>query len=249
MSWTLGGDDEDQVALKLQSQLIVTLPVAHDEVEVHLVQSSDTQKFGGTVVPVESDSNPTEKIDPEIRVRLSMYKTREHLKLVSLLRTVGSGPSMDGFGVLNRIRTFAKFATPSAPEEVSTLTERYRLLSGLPIELASVPSLQRLCLDNNKITVLPPEMAQLTHQIRLRTARAQRSTADGVATLLSLSRMVGNFGTRFVPLLLAEFTALSGVIRTAEELKTYHEACWTTDWAMTGRGLGIWYCRGKVGEG
>ncbi|KAL3693756.1 hypothetical protein R1sor_007407 [Riccia sorocarpa] len=163
-----------------------TLPVAHDEVEVHLTQSSDTQEFGGTVVP-ESDSNPTEKIEPEIRVQLSIYKTREHLKLVALLRTVGSGPSMDSFGVLNRILTFAKFAAPSAPEEVSVLTERNRFLSvlnlsncsltGLPIELASVPSLQRLCLDNNKITVLPPELGQLTH---LKVLRADNNLLTSV---------------------------------------------------------------------
>ncbi|KAG6554512.1 hypothetical protein Mapa_003891 [Marchantia paleacea] len=189
LDWA-AGDDEDQVALKLQSQLMVTLPSPHDEVAVRIGQFVDTKNTEETDLP-ESDADPQAvpedevEVESDVRVIFNVYKTREHLKLVSLSRTVGSGPSVDGLGVLNRI--LDKFANSSAPEEVSGFTEHWRVLSvlnlsncsltGLPIELARLPMLQRLYLDNNKITVLPPELGQLK---QLKVLRADHNLLTSV---------------------------------------------------------------------
>lgn len=138
LDWA-AGDDEDQVALKLQSQLMVTLPSPHDEVAVHLGQLVATDESEETEVAeteTAAQAEPEGKVEPDIRVSFSVHKTREHLKLVSLSRTVGSGPSVDGMGVLNRI--LAKFANPSTPEEVSGFTERYRFLSVLNLSNCSL---------------------------------------------------------------------------------------------------------------
>ncbi|CAM6093593.1 unnamed protein product [Calypogeia fissa] len=200
LDW-FAGEDEDQVALKLQSQLMVTLPAPHDKVALHL--EPEPEPSLGTDHAHENGENGENELEEmvkdtesSIKVSFSVHKTREHLKMVSLSRTAGSGPSVDGLGVLNRI--LDRFDNTNVVEEQLGYTQHWRslsvlnlsncLLTTLPIELGKLPMLQRLYLDNNKITVLPPELGQLEH---LQVLRADHNLLTSVpAELRQCLRLV-----------------------------------------------------------
>ena len=82
LDWT-AGDDEDQVALRLQSQLMVALPMPQDSVVVEL---KEREGDGGNV-----------------GVDMKVVKRRDPLRVVKMSKPVGSGQLSDGIGVVTRL--------------------------------------------------------------------------------------------------------------------------------------------------
>ncbi|KAJ6801064.1 phospholipase A I [Iris pallida] len=145
-------DDEDQVALRLQSQLVVALPPPQDTVLIDLHEAEE------------------EGAGPRVRVGMRVMKRREPLRAVRMTKAVGSGQQSDGIGVLTRlIRSNIVPAGPSAPADaipdhwktVTVLNLSGCGLLSLPAELTRLPQLERLYLDNNKLTQLPPELGEV----------------------------------------------------------------------------------------
>ncbi|EEF43897.1 conserved hypothetical protein [Ricinus communis] len=143
LDWTVG-DDEDQVALRLQSQLMVALPLPQDCVTVDL--------------NVKEGEN--------VGVEMKVVKRREPLRGM-ILSKGGSGQQSDGIGILTRLLR-SNLVTDGV---VSTCGEHWRnvtllslcgcCLSVLPAELIGLPLLEKLYLDNNRLSVLPPELGEL----------------------------------------------------------------------------------------
>lgn len=146
LDW-IAGDDEDQVALRLQSQLMVALPVPQDAVAIELRQTE------GNVVGVE----------------MKVEKRREPLRAVTMVKAAGSGQQSDGVGVL--VRLLRSNLVPSGDGSPVQCGDHWRsvtLLSlggcglmTLPVELTRLPILEKLYLDYNKLSVLPPELGEL----------------------------------------------------------------------------------------
>jgi hypothetical protein len=88
-------NDENKVVLKLQSQIMVTLPVPQDEIQVSLVVAPPRYEESKNCVDNESDRT--------VQVKMELHKRRDLLRVVSLSRTVGAAPSADGLGVLTRV--------------------------------------------------------------------------------------------------------------------------------------------------
>lgn len=80
LDW-VAGDDEDQVAIRLQSKLMVALPEPQDTVSVELRETEE--KLVGVEMKVE--------------------KRREPLRAVTMAKAAGSGQQSDGVGVLVRL--------------------------------------------------------------------------------------------------------------------------------------------------
>lgn len=123
LDWS-AGDDEDQVFLKLQSQLMITLPAPHDEIQVNIGVVAQQQEK-----EEEEEDLPSEK--KKVHLNLLVHKQRELLKVVSLTRTVGSGPSGDGLSVLTRVLVPEPIARASVTEELLGYTQNYRSISVL----------------------------------------------------------------------------------------------------------------------
>lgn len=87
LDWT-AGDSEDQVALRLESQLMVALPAPHDTVVVELKGIGDDDDEGG---------------GENVALVMRVEKRREPLRAVTLMKAVGSGQQYDGVGVLTRL--------------------------------------------------------------------------------------------------------------------------------------------------
>lgn len=85
LDWS-GYDDEDQVALRLQSKLMVALPPPVDTVFLDL----------------EEDEKGDEG-EERVRVSMRILKRREPLRAVRLTKAIGSGQQIDGIGVLKRL--------------------------------------------------------------------------------------------------------------------------------------------------
>lgn len=81
LDWS-AGDDEDQVALRLQSQLMVALPAPQDCVTVDLKAAEEGKE--------------------NVEVEMKVEKRREELRGVIVGKT-GTGQQSDGVGVLSRL--------------------------------------------------------------------------------------------------------------------------------------------------
>ncbi|KAJ4838695.1 Phospholipase A I [Turnera subulata] len=159
LDWT-AGEEEDQVALRLQSQLMVALPMPQDCVTVDL-------KVG------EGEAEANAAAPAAVEVEMTVDKRREPLRGVIMGKS-GSGQQNDGVGVLTRLFR-SDMATPgeiggaSGPgfgDHWSTVTLLSLCgcnLSVLPADLIRLPQLEKLYLDNNKLSVLPPELGELKH--------------------------------------------------------------------------------------
>lgn len=147
LDWS-AGDDEDQVVLKLQSQIMVTLPAPQDDIHVVLavVPSADEQ------VQESPHVHSNDQHDRMVQVRMDVRKRRELLRVVSLSRTVGSGPSIDGLGVLTRVLVPAsteQLAKTTVSSELLGYSQNYRSISILNLSncflTVSLPPHARIC--------------------------------------------------------------------------------------------------------
>ncbi|KAL0535186.1 hypothetical protein IC582_029510 [Cucumis melo] len=150
LDWS-AGDDEDQVALRLQSQLMVALPVPQDAVQVELKYREEA-----------------ENVDVDMRV----LKRREPLRAVTMAKSAGSGQQNDGVGVLTRLlRSNLAQKIPGAGDAAVDFGEHWKTVTmlnlcgcgllALPADLTRLPLLEKLYLENNKLTVLPPELGEI----------------------------------------------------------------------------------------
>ncbi|KAJ6767317.1 CALCIUM-INDEPENDENT PHOSPHOLIPASE A2-GAMMA [Salix purpurea] len=130
-------DDEDQVALRLQSQLMVALPAPQDCVTVDLKAAGEEEG--------------------RVEVEMKVEKKREELRGV-LLGKSGSGQQSDGVGVLTRL-----FRSDGGRhwKTVTLLSLCGCGLLTLPAVIIQLPNLEKLYLDNNRLSVLPPELGEL----------------------------------------------------------------------------------------
>lgn len=87
LEWT-SGEEEEQLALKLQSQWMVALPVPQDSVVVELA-------------PEKSDEVGDDVAN--VGVGMRVVRRREPLRGVVLTKAAGSGQLSDGIGVLTRL--------------------------------------------------------------------------------------------------------------------------------------------------
>ncbi|KAH7662143.1 Phospholipase A(1) protein [Dioscorea alata] len=155
LDW-LAGDDEDQIALRIQSQLMVALPPPQDSVVLNLYPNANADADGD--------------LDDGVTVDMKIVTRREPLRSIRMYRTAGSGQQSDGVGVLTRLLR-SDLAPAGSGESVLELAEHWKGvtvldlsgcgLSVLPVELTKLPQLERLYLDNNKLSLLPPELGQL----------------------------------------------------------------------------------------
>ncbi|GMJ15302.1 hypothetical protein like AT1G61850 [Hibiscus trionum] len=146
LDW-VSGEDEDQVALKLRSQLMVALPVPQDAVAIELR---------------ETQGNAA-------RVEMKVEKRREPLRAVIMYKAGGSSQQSDGVGVLVRLlRSDLVLSGDGTPigngdhwKSITLLSLCGCGLTTLPIELTRLPILEKIYLDNNKLSHLPHEFGEL----------------------------------------------------------------------------------------
>lgn len=112
LDWS-AGDDEDQVALRLQSQLMVALPMPQDTVVVELTSGEEERNVG---------------------VEMKVVKRREPLRAVTLNKTAGSGQQSDGTGVLTRLLRL-DFASqmPGVADGVSACGDHWKSVTMLSL--------------------------------------------------------------------------------------------------------------------
>ncbi|XP_028762953.1 LOW QUALITY PROTEIN: phospholipase A I-like [Neltuma alba] len=149
LDWS-AAENEDQVALKLQSQLMVALPMPQDCVLVEL-RAEDIER---------------------VILDMKVMRRRDPLRAITMTKTVNTGQQTDGAGVLTRLLSSNLASLMPAVEEgvhgcgdhwrsVSLLSICACGLSVLPVELIQLPHLEKLYLNNNRLSVLPPELGEL----------------------------------------------------------------------------------------
>lgn len=85
LDWNASEDDL-QVALRLQSHVMVALPLPQDTVVINLLSKSD-----------DDDDSPV------VCLRMKVVKQRDPLRAVVMSRVGGSGPQYDGMGVFTKL--------------------------------------------------------------------------------------------------------------------------------------------------
>ncbi|KAL5706256.1 hypothetical protein ACHQM5_024453 [Ranunculus cassubicifolius] len=116
-------------------------------------------------IPENPDSDSVVEVDMKVRRR------REPLRVVHMWKTVNSGQQSDGIGVLTRL---IRSSNPNNPNPNTTASddgffgfaEHWRTvtvislcgcsLSVLPPELTTLALVEKLYLENNKLSFLPP---------------------------------------------------------------------------------------------
>lgn len=107
------GEDEDQVALRLQSQLMVALPPPRDSVVLSLAGEGEGEEW-------------------RVRVDMKVTKRREPLRSVTMSKAVGSGQLSEGIGILTRL--IASSSMPSGPgESLVGFDEHWKSLTTLSL--------------------------------------------------------------------------------------------------------------------
>ncbi|CAI0407156.1 unnamed protein product [Linum tenue] len=157
LDWT-AGDDEDQLALRLQSQLMVALPMPQDCVTVDLTTNEQLDGERGMV-----DGNV-------VGVEMNVVKRREPLRGITVSKE-GTGQQSDGAGVLTRLLRSNLASSGLGDGSGIACADHWKTvtllslcgcgLTTLPAELLQLPTLEKLFLDNNRLTVLPPELGEL----------------------------------------------------------------------------------------
>lgn len=105
LDWN-AGDDEDQVALKLQSQVMVALPTPQDIVEIELTERTENggDYVGNSKDGEEANLKNSEGEGMEVGLEMRVVRRREPLKGVVMWRAGGSGQQNDGgMGVLVKL--------------------------------------------------------------------------------------------------------------------------------------------------
>ncbi|XP_012455710.1 phospholipase A I [Gossypium raimondii] len=146
LDW-VSGDDVDQVALRLQSQLMLALPSSQDTVAIELKETEENV----------------------VRVEMYVEKRREPLRAVTVVKATGSSQQSDGVGVLLRLLRSnlvpSVDADPVANDDhwkgITSLSLCGCGLTTLPVELTQLPILEKLYLDYNKLSQLPPELGDV----------------------------------------------------------------------------------------
>ncbi|KAL0328786.1 UNVERIFIED_CONTAM: Phospholipase A I [Sesamum calycinum] len=173
LDWN-AGDDEDQVALRLQSQVMIALPSPNDSVEVELRERAENweENLASSTDGEGNLENPAGQVK-RLEVLMRIVTKREPLKGIIMSRAGGSGQQADGgMGVLIKLMKLnmgSGDANGMAPGP--GLAEHWQNLSvvilcglgltALSAEITRLPLLEKLYLDNNKLLVLPPELGAL----------------------------------------------------------------------------------------
>lgn len=111
LDWS-AAEDEDQVALKLQSQLMVALPMPQDCVLVEIRPQDEKN----------------------VALDMKVVKRRDPLRAITVTKAVSSGQQIDGSGVLTRLlgSNFASLM-PAVEEGVKGCGDHWRSVSVLSI--------------------------------------------------------------------------------------------------------------------
>ena len=94
MEWT-AGDDEDQVALRLQSKLMAEMPPPEDTVVVDLTAAEEEEEGGVTL-------------------NMRVVTRREPLRAITMRKAAGSSQQSDGMGVLTRLLRSNAVTSPTS---------------------------------------------------------------------------------------------------------------------------------------
>ncbi|PWA34661.1 phospholipase,galactolipase [Artemisia annua] len=138
LDWN-ANDDEAQVALRLQSQVMVALPLPQDKVVITLKERYDNG-------------------DHFVSMGMKVVKQRDPLKAVAMKRVGGSGQHHDGMGVFSKLMK-SDFAAESGSGCLFWVIGRS--LDMFPVELTKLTLLEKLYLNKNKLLTLPPEVGDL----------------------------------------------------------------------------------------